>query len=76
MLSIEQTLNQRLPWLAQYPRLCRPVAGMLGRLADENGFNRVLERAGSTEGFDFVERTLDVLGEVVLRALDALGNLR
>lgn len=62
MLSIEQSLTERLPWLAQYPRLRRPMAGMLGRLADEDGFNRVLERVGDAEGFDFVERVLEVLG--------------
>ena len=62
MLSIEQSLTERLPWLAQYPRIRRPVAGMLGRLADEDGFNRVLDRAGAAEGFDFVERVLEVLG--------------
>ncbi|MET4570947.1 lysophospholipid acyltransferase family protein [Rhodanobacter soli] len=62
MLSIEQSLVERLPWLAQYPRLRRPMAGMLGRLADEEGFNRVLDRVGTAEGFDFVDRVLDVLG--------------
>ena len=62
MLSIEQSLVERVPWLAQYPTIRRPVAGMLGRLADEDGFNRVLGRVGTAEGFDFVERTLDVLG--------------
>jgi putative hemolysin len=62
MLRIEQTLADRLPWLAQYPGIRRPMAGMLGRLADEDGFNRVLERVGASEGLDFVERVLDVLG--------------
>jgi putative hemolysin len=62
MLSIEQSLTERMPWLAQYPRIRRPMAGVLGRLADEEGFNRVLERVGSAEGFDFVERVLDILG--------------
>ena len=62
MLSIEQSLVERLPWLAQYPAIRRPVAGMLERLADEDGFNRVLNRVGTAEGFDFVERVLDVLG--------------
>jgi putative hemolysin len=62
MLRIEQTLAERLPWLAQYPGIRRPMAGMLGRLADEEGFNRVLERVGASEGLDFVERVLDVLG--------------
>lgn len=62
MLSVEQTLNERLPWLAQHPGIMRPVAGMLGRLADEDGFNRVLTAVGDVEGFDFVERALDVLG--------------
>ncbi|MBB6187226.1 lysophospholipid acyltransferase family protein [Rhodanobacter sp. MP7CTX1] len=62
MLRIEQTLAERLPWLAHYPGIRRPMAGMLGRLADEDGFNRVLERVGASEGLDFVERVLDVLG--------------
>ncbi|KRE88483.1 glycerol acyltransferase [Frateuria sp. Soil773] len=62
MLSVEQTLTERLPWLAQHPRIRRPVAGMLGRLADEAGFNRVLDAVGKVEGFDFVERALEVLG--------------
>ncbi|MGH8157929.1 MAG: GNAT family N-acyltransferase [Rhodanobacter sp.] len=62
MLSIEQSLVERLPWLAQYPAIRRPVAGVLERLADEDGFNRVLKRVGAAEGFDFVERVLDVLG--------------
>ena len=62
MLSIEQSLVERLPWLAQYPVIRRPVAGVLGRLADEDGFNRVLDRVGTATGFDFVERVLDVLG--------------
>ncbi|MGN6283208.1 GNAT family N-acyltransferase [Frateuria sp.] len=62
MLSVERNLVERLPWLAQHPRLCRPVAGLLGRLADEAGFNRVLDAVGKVEGFDFVERALEVLG--------------
>jgi putative hemolysin len=62
MLSIEQSLVERLPWLAQYPGIRRPMAGVLGRLADEDGFNRVLDRVGAATGFDFVERVLDVLG--------------
>lgn len=62
MLSIERSLVERLPWLAQHPRIRRPMAGMLGRLADEDGFNRVLGRVGTAEGFDFVERVLEVLG--------------
>ncbi|GAB2557773.1 bifunctional ornithine lipid synthase OlsF [Rhodanobacter koreensis] len=62
MLSIEQSLVERLPWLAQYPAIRRPVAGMLGRLADQDGFNRVLDLVGAVEGFDFVEQVLDVLG--------------
>jgi putative hemolysin len=62
MLRIEQSLAERLPWLAQHPAIRRPMAGMLGRLADEDGFNRVLDRVGDSEGLDFVERVLDVLG--------------
>jgi putative hemolysin len=62
MLSVERTLTERLPWLAQHPRIRRPMAGLLGRLADEAGFNRVLDAVGKVEGFDFVERALEVLG--------------
>src|SRR5215469_6412340 len=62
MLHVEQALTERLPWLAQHPMIRRPVAGMLGRLADEAGFNRVLDRIGDTKGFDFVEKVLDLLG--------------
>lgn len=62
MLSFEQTLTERMPWLAQHPLIRRQVAGMLGRLADEDGFNRTLNAIGEAEGFDFVERTLDLLG--------------
>lgn len=62
MLSIEQSLVERLPWLARRPGIRRPVAGLLGRLADEAGFNRVLAAIGKVEGFDFVERALEVLG--------------
>ena len=62
MLSIEQSLTERLPWLAQHPAIRRPMVGMLGRLADEDGFNRVLQRVGALEGYAFVERVLEVLG--------------
>jgi len=62
MLSVEQTLTERLPWLAQHPLIRRQVAGMLGRLADQDGFNRTLNAIGEAEGFDFVERTFDLLG--------------
>lgn len=58
MLSIEQTLTERLPWLAQHPHIRRPVAGLLGRLADEAGFNRALEELDGLSGFEFVERSL------------------
>ncbi|PWK92184.1 lysophospholipid acyltransferase family protein [Fulvimonas soli] len=62
MLSVERTLTERLPWLAQHPRIRRPVAGMLGKLADEAGFNEVFAKVSQFEGFEFVERALDVLG--------------
>ncbi len=38
MLSIEQTLTDRIPWLSQHPRIRRPVAGMLEKLAHEARF--------------------------------------
>jgi putative hemolysin len=62
MLRVEQALTERLPWLAQHPMIRRPVAGMLGRLADESGFNRTLDRIGNVEGLAFAEKALDVLG--------------
>jgi len=62
MLHVEQTLTERLPWLAQHPMIRKPVAGMLGRLADEAGFNRVLDRLANTKGLDFAEQVLDLLG--------------
>jgi putative hemolysin len=62
MLSIEQALVERMPWLAQYPRIRRPMVGLFGRLADESNFNRVLEQTGSAHGFEFVDRTLELLG--------------
>jgi putative hemolysin len=61
MLSIEQTLTERVPWLAQHPRIRRPVAGLLGRLADEAGFNRTVNDLGGLSGFDFVRGALDYL---------------
>ncbi|RUL62315.1 GNAT family N-acetyltransferase [Dyella dinghuensis] len=62
MLRVEQALTERLPWLAQHPMIRRPVAGMLGRLADETGFNRTLDRIGNVEGLAFAEKALEVLG--------------
>ncbi|NII11483.1 lysophospholipid acyltransferase family protein [Oleiagrimonas sp. C23AA] len=62
MLSVERTLTERLPWLAQHPRICRPLAGLLGRLANESAFNQALLRMGQVEGFDFVETALDHQG--------------
>lgn len=62
MLSVERTLTRQLPWLAQHPRICRPVAGLLGRLADEVGFNARLAETATLQGFDFVERMLDLQG--------------
>ncbi len=61
MLSIEHSLVERLPWLAQYPRLRRPIAEVLGRLADEEGFNRVLARTEDAHGLVFAERVLELL---------------
>ncbi|TAL74078.1 MAG: GNAT family N-acetyltransferase [Rhodanobacter sp.] len=62
MLSIEQNLMERLPWLARRPSVRRPLAELLAGLADQRGFNHVLERLGATAGLDFVERALDLLG--------------
>ena len=62
MLSIDQTLAERLPWLAQHPLIRKPLVGMLEKLAHENRFNQTLDHAGTALGFDFFERTLDYLG--------------
>jgi putative hemolysin len=62
MLSIDQTLLERVPWLAQHPRLRRPIVGMLESLAQEERFNRTLALAGPALGFEFCEKTLDNLG--------------
>src|SRR5699024_6129999 len=50
---------QRAPWLAQHPRIRRPVAGLLERLADEGRFNHTLTLLQDTRGFEFVRRTLE-----------------
>ncbi|KGI78663.1 lysophospholipid acyltransferase family protein [Oleiagrimonas soli] len=62
MLSVEETLKSRLPWLANHPRIRKPVAGLLGRLAAEEDFNRTLRSLEGLEGFDFVEQGLRNLG--------------
>jgi len=62
MLSVEETLKSRMPWLANRPRIRKPVASLLGRLAAEDHFNRVLQALEGQEGFAFVERGLEMLG--------------
>jgi putative hemolysin len=62
MLSVEETLKSRLPWLANRPRIRKPVASLLGRLAAEDDFNRVLCALEGLEGFAFIERGLQLLG--------------
>lgn len=62
MLSIDQTLLERMPWLAQHPRLRKPLVGMLESLAHEDRFNRTLALAGPAQGFEFCEKTLENLG--------------
>jgi putative hemolysin len=62
MLSIDQTLQERLPWLAQHPLIRKPLVGMLEKLAHETRFNQTLDHAGTALGFDFCERTLEYLG--------------
>jgi putative hemolysin len=62
MLSIDQTLAERLPWLAHHPLIRKPLVGMLEKLAHESRFNQTLDHAGTALGFDFCERTLDYLG--------------
>src|ERR1700754_1658269 len=62
MLSIDQTLLERMPWLAQHPRIRKPLVGMLEALAHEDRFNRTLAFSGPAQGFEFCEKTLDYLG--------------
>lgn len=62
MLSIDRTLQERLPWLAQHPKLRKPLTGLLGTLAHEQRFNRVLEALRDTQGIEFAERVLEHLG--------------
>jgi putative hemolysin len=61
MLSIEQALTDRIPWLLQHPRIRKPVAGMLEKLAHEARFNHTLDQVPA-EGFGFCEHMLDYLG--------------
>jgi putative hemolysin len=62
MLSIDRTLQERLPWLAQHPKLRKPLTGLLGTLAHEQRFNGVLEALRDTQGIEFAERVLEHLG--------------
>jgi putative hemolysin len=62
MLSVEETLKSRMPWLASRPRIRKPVASLLGRLAAEDHFNHILQALEGREGFAFVERGLELLG--------------
>jgi putative hemolysin len=71
MLSVEETLKSRMPWLANRPRIRKPVASLLGRLAAEDHFNRILQDLEGQEGFAFVERGLQLLGvDIRLRPRD------
>src|ERR1700754_5181472 len=62
MLSIDQTLLERMPWRAKHPRIRKPLVGMLEALAHEDRFNRTLAFSGPAQGFEFCEKTLDYLG--------------
>ncbi|QWT18369.1 lysophospholipid acyltransferase family protein [Bacillus sp. NP157] len=62
MLSIDRTLQERLPWLAQHPKLRKPLTGLLGTLAHEERFNGVLDALKDTQGIEFAERVLEHLG--------------
>ena len=62
MLSVEETLKSQLPWLVHRPRICKSVASLLARLAAEDDFNRVLLALDGLEGFDFIDRGLELLG--------------
>src|ERR1700743_1878626 len=62
MLSIDQTLAERLPWLGQHPLIRKPLVGMLEKLAHESRFNQTLDHAGTALCFHFCRRPLDYLG--------------
>ena len=62
MLSIDRTLSERMPWLAQHPKVRKPLAGLLGTLAHEQRFNETLEALRDTQGIEFAERVLEYLG--------------
>jgi len=62
MLSIDRTLSERMPWLAQHPKVRKPLAGLLGTLAHEQRFNDTLDALRDTQGIEFAERVLEYLG--------------
>lgn len=58
MLSVERTLTERLPWLANHPLIRKPMVGLLGRLVAEEHFNYTLHVLEGLSGFEFVKRGL------------------
>ncbi len=75
MLSVEETLKSQVPWLANRPRIRRPVAGLLGRLAAEDDFNGILTALAGLQGFDFVEGGLKRLAVDYRVRPDDLENI-
>ncbi len=75
MLSVDESLKSRVPWLADVPRIRKPVANLLSRLAAEHDFNHTLVQLEGLEGFDFVERGLTLLGADVQLAPRDLENI-
>ncbi|MDA3914735.1 lysophospholipid acyltransferase family protein [Oleiagrimonas sp.] len=73
MLSIERSLMERLPWLANHPFIRKPMAGLLGHLAAEGSFNDTLRALEGQQGFDFVReglKRLDASYRVTPRELE------
>ncbi len=61
MLDLENTLTERMPWLAGYPFISGALTSILKSVASQERFNLLLEQAGKSQGLDFVDRMLELL---------------
>ncbi len=62
MLNLEHSVRVRLPWLTRYPAVLRPLISLVKTVTNEARFNRLLQQAGSSQGLEFVDRMLAMLG--------------
>lgn len=62
MLNVEHALQQRLPWLADYPGISSALTSILRGVTNEARFNQLLIQAGSACGLEFVDRMLELIG--------------